>query len=196
MHFPKLTTIALTAIAGVVGACGSAGHAADGRTGVGRGQHLERVTWQVAETGRTGRSVVLQYIPQACAAGPAKARVSQSLQRIRVVLMQPVPRLAPGESCAVGGNGASRRVTVRLRSDLDGRWIEGTTARLHLAYLLSRHRIPLVPRLVGLAPRQAREVLQAQRFRSAVRGMGRQVVAQSPARGKPAGQRAVLVTAG
>jgi hypothetical protein len=141
------------------------------------------VRWSLVGTGPGARSLVIRYEHGACdGVARATATGTSTAIRIRVTRSGPtggVPRACPQ---VVG----LFRLTVHLRNPVGGRRIHGGTPG---APLPTPSGPRAVPRVLGLAPADARSVLAANGLGSRTttrKGEVRlpQVVAQSPAAGK------------
>lgn len=161
---------------------------------------LVSVPWVVLETGARARSLVIQYRAPQCFTGPGQATVRETASTVWVEVRQPV--LARSAACT--DELWIPRARVPLRAPLAGRRIQGagldlrtgfgnqpvslTHPRDGFTYLLLDRKfhalLPEVPRVLGLAPDQARYVLALQGFRAHLVGNGPVVIAQYPSRGQ------------
>jgi hypothetical protein len=157
---------------------------------------VERVpaAWQLLHVGRDLRSLKLAYESGGCLRGNGRARVTERASRIDIAVDQEeiVAIDAPNTGLYCSDILRPRSLHVRLRSRIAGRPLEGGP----------RSREPLrnrslVPRVLDLSTRDAREVLVRQGFK--VRRTGRRsgrVIAQSPRTGRRARRNIVGITIG
>jgi hypothetical protein len=151
----------------------------------------QRAPWTLIDVSRDGRALRLEYTGGGCA-GQAKAHVVETGEDVTVRLDQPV---AIPENDHEGCTAELRyfSLNVRLKHPIDGRRVLGhargsdaVAAALGLFRIEGDRIVWLVPRVVGLAPHDARRLLRLQGYRKlAVRrggGCARRgrVVAQWP----------------
>jgi hypothetical protein len=156
---------------------------------------VERVpaAWQLLHVGRDLRTLKLAYESGGCRRGNGRARVTERASRIDIAVDQEeiVAIDAPDAGLYCPAILRHRLLRVRLGARIAGRPLEGgprsgDTLR-HRSIEIGGRVIPLVPRVLDLSARDAREVLVHQGFE--VRRTGRRsgrVVAQSPRSGKRA----------
>jgi hypothetical protein len=149
--------------------------------------------WVLLEAGRGRQSLVIRYERPPCALRE-RVIVRESRGTISIRVVGEVIADPEGEGIACTADLAIPTRTVRLKRPIEGRRIKGAGAwagRLGMGYLTNSvpdppHpdvALPGAPRLLGLAPGDAKLVLESQGFASMVTGRGRQVVAQDPRRG-------------
>ena len=151
----------------------------------------ERAPWALTDVARDGQALRLGYLGGGCA-GEARAQVTETRRDVSIRLLQPVA-VPEGDHEACTADLIYYSVVVPLRAPIAGRRILGHArgsraegAAFRLFHLHGQRLIELVPRVVGLRPRDARRLLRLQGIRRvAVRGAsgcaGRaQVIAQWP----------------
>jgi hypothetical protein len=149
-----------------------------------------RAPWALVDVARDGRAVRVDYLGGGCE-GEAKARVIETRADVSIRLDQAVS-IPEGDREACSADLVYYSLVVHLRHPIAGRRIRGhaggsraAAAALHLFRLHGDRVIWLVPRVVGLAPHDARRLLRLQGFRIGMRpdrGCARRarVIAQWP----------------
>jgi hypothetical protein len=166
---------------------------------------VERVpaAWQLLSVSRDLRTLKLAYKSGGCLRGKGRARVTETASRIEIAIDQEkivaIDTHGPVAYCPAIP--IHRRLYVRLRSPIAGRPLEGgprSMDALHDRTVgVDGRRVPLVPRVLDLSARDAREALMHQDFR--VRRTGRRsgrVIAQSPRPGRRAARKIVRIQIG
>jgi len=164
-----------------------------------QGTKLTSDPWVVLEAGPRARSLVLQYLA-ACSTSNGRPTVTETSSSISIQVVQSIPRNPFG--CFEGAL-LTPRIVAKLKAPIAGRRIIGPgfhlttgvggvpislTKPTDQVIYLSQNRhfraiLPEVPRVLGLAPIQAKYTLALQGFRSRVTGHGQQVTGQDPTRG-------------
>lgn len=140
--------------------------------------------WWPLEAGADAQSVVVEEQASAlgCPVGKGRVIVEETSTSIRLHINQ---RYHEGLCQEMAREYV---LTAQLRAPIDGRRIEGAgliwwPRGLYLFKTVGKRAVPLVPRLVGLAPDQAVQILATEEFRAKVIGTGREVAFQAPERG-------------
>ncbi len=129
------------------------------------------VPWLALEVGPDARSILVTLMPGCFPDSPrAVARETTSTISIQVTAAPP----APGPATCID------EPVVSLRAPIEGRRIEAGAWPQRLRYGSMAGDVLGVPRLLGLAPADARRILWLQGLRAHVVGHGRQVAAQVP----------------
>ena len=152
------------------------------------------VPWEVLEVGPSGRSLVVSYL-SSNHAGRARVILSETSLAIGIRVEQSAaPQADPTRRVARTLKRHTPIVDVQLAALIGGRPIggEGLAAGSFrsFGYLWQPGpgtlRLPAVPNVIGLAPRDALIVLSAQGFDAMVAGDGPEIVEQRPPRGQVA----------
>jgi hypothetical protein len=129
-----------------------------------------RAPWTLTDVARDGRALRVGYLGGGCK-GQAKARVVETRADVSIRLDQP-DSIPEGDHEACTADLIYYSLVVPLRSPIAGRrlWGHATGGRaagaaVHLFRLRGQRIIWLVPRVVGLAPRDAQRLLRLQGFR-------------------------------
>ena len=147
-------------------------------TGIPAGTRCMIMPWVLAEAGPGARSVYIT-LARGCFGGYPTTRVVQTTAAIRIRAFAWHPGIRHGRLDMTCGGGSTE---VELRSPIDGRRIEGESARGRLRY---DSAFPLpppygLPRLLGLSPAEAIHTLSLYGFRAQLSGTGPEIVAQVP----------------
>jgi hypothetical protein len=156
---------------------------------------VERVTssWQLMDVTRDRRTLRLVYQSGGCLRGDGRATVTETRDRIEIAVDQGqvVAMDTPDGEFVCTADLQFLRLDVRLDGPVRGRRvagaprIEGFDFPSRTATLPGGRIVALVPRVLGLAARDARALLSRQGFEPHGARRGR-VVAQTPAPGKRA----------
>jgi hypothetical protein len=148
-----------------------------------------RAPWRLIDLGRDGRTLKLVYDTSGCLHEDGHPVVHESLSAVSIDLYQGQDvGLKPSSEVFCTGELSWKRLDVRLGRPIGGRSLEGAgrlTSQIAPWSRVLRHGngflVVGVPRVVGLAPGDAVELLLRQRFHPRIRGarIGR-VIAQWP----------------
>jgi PASTA domain len=145
------------------------------------------VEWALLESGERPRSLVIQYHAQHGARRPV-VHIEEDKRSIEITLRSELLERKPGTAWTP--RLSTPILTVELQSAICGRAICGYAHRLQIPwpYLQVLRDAGLiisgVPRVVGLSPADAVEVLRYHGFDAVVSGFGDEVISQHPARGE------------
>jgi hypothetical protein len=139
------------------------------------------VPWQLVDVGRGARGLELRYLGGGCFLGDGRANVRETRDSITISVVESErvdDPSRPSEEVACTGDQRFLPLRIQLRSGVDGRRVEGGP-RLAEEELWSRLRetpgrapgfVPLVPRVIGLSPGDAVELLGHQGFHARTTG--------------------------
>ncbi|MGO9793373.1 MAG: PASTA domain-containing protein [Solirubrobacteraceae bacterium] len=155
---------------------------------------MASLPWMLLEAGRGERSLVLSYLVSSQAVGAAQVLVEESPTAISIRVDQAVEldRRSPDRNVARTPMRRTPVIEVELASRIGGRQLEGagraTWTFRGFGYLWQSGpgtlQLPAVPRVIGLAPRDAKGVLAMQGFDATIHGDGKAIVGQHPGPGE------------
>jgi hypothetical protein len=127
-----------------------------------------RARWTLTDVSKDGRGFTVRYLGGGCE-HEATAAVVEAADRIAVRLTQPVD-IPEGQHEACTANLIIYAKRIRLKQPIAGRLLVGHRRSPRLAAIgplreRGRREIRLVPRVTGLAPRDARRLLRLQGMR-------------------------------
>jgi len=178
-----ITAAAAAVAAGVAGVAGVAG-AQEQKT------EEASAAWQLRGVSPDGRSLELVYEAGGCSAGDGRVVVEETFETVRVDVRHTVPGRSAGVACPADSRPTP--LTARLSKPVHGRRVEGQNTDHLLSDTGGR-----VPRVVGLSPGDAADLLGRRGYHVRTRGSNTtgQVGGQRPRAGsRLRGRRTVALS--